>query len=74
MFHMFGLSMILFSWLQMGSTVISMGRFELDSFLKMIEKYRVTHLWVVPVIVRALAKQSAILIPKADWFRHSAFR
>ncbi|KAI4368750.1 hypothetical protein MLD38_017269 [Melastoma candidum] len=59
MFHVFGLSVIMFSRLQMGSSVITMGRFELDSLLKMIEKYRVTHLWVVPPIVLALAKQSA---------------
>jgi hypothetical protein len=32
-----------------------MGRFELEGFLKVIEKYRVTNLWVVPPMILAMA-------------------
>jgi len=60
MFHVFGLAVITYSQLRRGSTVVSMGRFELEGFLKVIEKYRVTNLWVVLPIVLALAKQSVV--------------
>ncbi|KAI4385473.1 hypothetical protein MLD38_003495 [Melastoma candidum] len=60
MFHVFGLLVILYSQLQMGNAVVSMSRFELDSVLKTVEKCRITHLWVVPPIVLALAKQSVV--------------
>ncbi|KAI4383784.1 hypothetical protein MLD38_009584 [Melastoma candidum] len=60
MFHVFGLSVILYSQLQMGNAVVSLSRFELDLVLKTVEKYRITNLWVVPPIILALAKQSVV--------------
>ena len=64
MFHVFGLAVILYSQLWAGHTVVSMSKFEFEMFLKAIEKYRVSHIWVVPPIVLALAKQS--LVKKYD--------
>ncbi|KAI3955635.1 hypothetical protein MKW92_047963 [Papaver armeniacum] len=61
MFHIFGLATISFSQLQRGNTVVSMGKFDLDTVLRSVEKYRVTHLFVVPPIMLALAKQVSIL-------------
>ncbi|RZC70513.1 hypothetical protein C5167_033646 [Papaver somniferum] len=58
MFHIFGLSIISYSQLQRGNTLISMGKFDLQMVLRSVEKYRVTHLFVVPPIMLALAKQS----------------
>lgn len=39
---------------------MSMGKFELEAFLKAIEKHRVTKLWLVPPILLAMAKQSVV--------------
>ncbi|XP_026414533.1 4-coumarate--CoA ligase-like 7 [Papaver somniferum] len=61
MFHIFGLATISFSQLQRGNTVVSMGKFDLETVLRSVEKYRVTHLFVVPPIMLALAKQVGIL-------------
>ncbi|CAL0334020.1 unnamed protein product [Lupinus luteus] len=60
MFHVFGLAVITYSVLTRGNTLVSLGRFEFEVFLKTIEKYKVTNLWVVPPIVLAMAKQSVV--------------
>nr|AHL44983.1 4-coumarate:coenzyme A ligase 4 [Fraxinus mandshurica] len=64
MFHVFGLAVIMYAQLQRGNSVVSMAKFDLEMILKAIEKYRVTHLWVVPPIILALAKN--IVIKKYD--------
>lgn len=58
MFHVFGLAVILYAQLQRGNAVVSMAKFDIDMVLRSVEKYRVTHLFVVPPVVLALAKQS----------------
>ncbi|CAH2071709.1 unnamed protein product [Thlaspi arvense] len=60
MFHVFGLAVITYSQLQRGNALVSMAKFELETLLKNIEKYRVTQLWVVPPVFLALAKQSIV--------------
>ncbi|KAI3907433.1 hypothetical protein MKX01_036350 [Papaver californicum] len=60
MFHIFGLSVILYAELQRGNTLVSMGKFDLQMVLRSVEKHRVTHLFVYPAIVLALAKQSFV--------------
>ncbi|KAK9290721.1 hypothetical protein L1049_008895 [Liquidambar formosana] len=60
MFHIFGLSVITFAQLQRGNTVVSVGKFEIDRVLRAVEKYRVTHMYVVPPVMIALAKQSVV--------------
>ncbi|KAF9596366.1 hypothetical protein IFM89_009714, partial [Coptis chinensis] len=60
MFHIFGLSIITFAQLQRGNAVISMGRFDIEMVLRSVEKYKVTHLYVVPPVTIALAKQSLV--------------
>ncbi|KAK9699331.1 hypothetical protein RND81_08G167900 [Saponaria officinalis] len=37
-----------------------MAKFDFEMMLKAIEKYRVTHLWVVPPIILALVKHSSV--------------
>ncbi|KAE9587963.1 hypothetical protein Lal_00002791 [Lupinus albus] len=64
MFHVFGLGVILYTQLQRGNCVVSLKRFEFELVLKTIEKYRVSHLWVVPPIIIALAKHG--LVDKYD--------
>ncbi|KAK3031965.1 hypothetical protein RJ639_036900 [Escallonia herrerae] len=60
MFHVFGLSVIVYSQLQRGNAVVSVGKFDLEVILRSVEKYRVTNLWIVPPIVLALTKQSVV--------------
>ncbi|XP_020214483.1 4-coumarate--CoA ligase-like 7 [Cajanus cajan] len=60
MFHVFGLAVVMYSSLRRGSAVVAMARFELEAFLKAIERHRVTNLWLVPPILLALAKQSVV--------------
>ncbi|XVF46262.1 hypothetical protein PTKIN_Ptkin03bG0013600 [Pterospermum kingtungense] len=60
MFHVFGLAVIVYGQLQMGNALVSMARFDFGMFLRNAEKYRATHLWVVPPIVLAMAKQSVV--------------
>ncbi|KDP43987.1 hypothetical protein JCGZ_05454 [Jatropha curcas] len=64
MFHVFGLAVITYSQMQKGNAVVSMGKFDFEMLLKTVEKYRVTHMWVVPPIILALAKHS--LVKKYD--------
>ncbi|TYH23812.1 hypothetical protein ES288_A03G043100v1 [Gossypium darwinii] len=44
MFHVFGLAVM----------------FDFEMFLRNVEKYRATHLWVVPPVVLAMAKQNVV--------------
>ncbi|KAI3856073.1 hypothetical protein MKW92_043820 [Papaver armeniacum] len=60
MFHIFGLSVISYAQLQRGNTLVSMGKFDLQMVLRSVEKHRVTHLFVYPAVVIALAKQSLV--------------
>ncbi|KAM3740549.1 hypothetical protein ACB098_08G106700 [Castanea mollissima] len=60
MFHVFGLAVILYAQLQAGSALVSMERFELEKVLAAVERYRISHFWVVPPIILALAKQSVV--------------
>jgi len=61
----FGLTVISYAQLQRGSAVVSLKKFEFELVLKTIEKFRVTHLWVVPpIIIVALAKHG--LVDKYD--------
>jgi acyl-CoA synthetase (AMP-forming)/AMP-acid ligase II len=46
--------------LYQGGSIVSLPRFELDSFLSAIQQYRVTWLYVAPPIVLALAKHPSI--------------
>ncbi|RZB83938.1 4-coumarate--CoA ligase-like 7 isoform B [Glycine soja] len=64
MFHVFGLMVISYGQLQRGSAVVSLKKFEFELVLKTIEKFKVTHLWVVPPIILALAKHG--LVDKYD--------
>ncbi|KAJ7976916.1 4-coumarate-CoA ligase [Quillaja saponaria] len=61
MFHVFGLCVIMYAQLRRGNTVVSMRKFELVKALEAVEKFRVTHLYVVPPVMIAIAKQSEVL-------------
>jgi len=59
-FHIYGQTVIMNLGIRNGATVVTMPRFDLDEFLALIEKHRVTLANVVPPIALALAKHPAI--------------
>ncbi|KAL0385050.1 UNVERIFIED_CONTAM: 4-coumarate--CoA ligase-like 7 [Sesamum radiatum] len=60
-FHIFGLSGLLYAQLQRGNTVVIMARYEMKKMLSAVEKYKVTHLFVVPPVVVELAKHQEMV-------------
>jgi acyl-CoA synthetase (AMP-forming)/AMP-acid ligase II len=46
--------------LRHGATIVTMPRFDLDQFLELLERHRVTRAFVVPPIALALAKHPAV--------------
>src|SRR6266705_1474666 len=60
LFHIYGLVVVLNMGLHLGATIVMMPRFDLEQFLGLIEKYRVTLSHVVPPIVLQLARNPLI--------------
>jgi acyl-CoA synthetase (AMP-forming)/AMP-acid ligase II len=59
LYHVAGLNCILNAHLAVGATVILMKRFDLESWLALIEQYRGTYVLVPPPVVLAIAKSPA---------------
>jgi acyl-CoA synthetase (AMP-forming)/AMP-acid ligase II len=66
--HVFG-SASLNHALRAGAKIVTLPRFELEAFLRMIEEHRVTMVFAVPPIARALARH-----PMVDRFDLSSLR
>ena len=49
MYHIFGMSGLVYAQLQRGNTVVVMRRYQINAMLKAIEQYKVTHVFVVPL-------------------------
>lgn len=60
MFHIYGLVVVLNLGLQQGATIVTMPRFELEPFLKILQDHNVTLAHLVPPIVLALSKHPAV--------------
>src|SRR6185503_12574233 len=59
-FHIYGIVAFLSLAMKQGATVVTMPRFDLEQYLQLAEKHRVTILHVVPPIVLALAKHPVV--------------
>ncbi|MFX6572346.1 4-coumarate--CoA ligase family protein, partial [Acinetobacter baumannii] len=57
LFHNYGFSAILYAQLQRGNTVVVMEKYEMKKMLRAIERYKVTHLYIVPPVVLALVRE-----------------
>jgi acyl-CoA synthetase (AMP-forming)/AMP-acid ligase II len=68
-FHIYGLVVLMNLPLYCGATVVTMPRFDLREFLRVIQDYRITVAYVVPPIVLALVKH-----PLVDEFDLSSLR
>uniref|UniRef100_A0A7E4VL38 4-coumarate--CoA ligase n=1 Tax=Panagrellus redivivus TaxID=6233 RepID=A0A7E4VL38_PANRE len=58
-YHIYGLGVIM-HLLAVGSTVVVMDHFDLEVYLRSIQKYRIRNLWLVPPILVALAKHPIV--------------
>ena len=68
-FHIYGMNILLNYNLSLGSTVVTMPRFDMEDFLKAIQCYRVTTAQLVPPILLGLAKH-----PMVDEFDLSSLK
>jgi acyl-CoA synthetase (AMP-forming)/AMP-acid ligase II len=60
LFHIYGLVVVLNKGLQMGATIVTMPRFELEDFLRAARDYGVSLAHLVPPIVLALSKNPIV--------------
>jgi acyl-CoA synthetase (AMP-forming)/AMP-acid ligase II len=68
-FHIYGMQVLMNCGLQVGATIITMPRFDLEQFLTLHQQYGITRSFVAPPIVVALAKH-----PLVDKFDLSALK
>jgi 4-coumarate--CoA ligase len=59
-FHIYGMQILMNLVVGDGGIVITMPRFDLEQFLRLIQDHRVAHAYVVPPIVLALAKHPMV--------------
>lgn len=60
LFHIYGLMVVLNMGLYTGATIVTMPRFELETFLKTAQDYEVSLAHLVPPIVLALSKHPVV--------------
>jgi acyl-CoA synthetase (AMP-forming)/AMP-acid ligase II len=60
LFHIYGLVVVLNMGLHLGATIVMMPRFDLEQFLKLIQKHRVTLSHIVPPIVLKLCRDPLV--------------
>ena len=68
-FHIYGLQVILNQGLYQGATIVILQRFELESYLRAIQEYRVTFAHAVPPMLLALSKD-----PRVDQYDLSSMQ
>jgi acyl-CoA synthetase (AMP-forming)/AMP-acid ligase II len=59
-FHIYGLTVLMNQGLQWGGTVVTLPRFDLEDFLRVIQDYKITRAFVAPPILVALAKHPVV--------------
>ncbi len=68
-YHIYGMTVIMSMALYAGATVVTMPRFDLEQFLELLQRYRITTAFLVPPIILALAKH-----PLVDQYDLSSLR
>jgi len=59
-YHIYGMLVILNLCLHKGMTIVTMARFDLEQFLKILQDYQITRANLVPPIILALAKHPIV--------------
>jgi acyl-CoA synthetase (AMP-forming)/AMP-acid ligase II len=60
LFHIYGLVVVLNMGLYSGATIVTMPRFDLETFLQAVQDYEVTMAHLVPPIILALSKHPVV--------------
>jgi acyl-CoA synthetase (AMP-forming)/AMP-acid ligase II len=64
LYHIYGLTVLMCGAVRKGATLVTMPRFDLEEFLRLIQDYQITQAFLVPPIILALAKHP--LVDKYD--------
>ena len=59
-FHIYGQTLLMNVYLAQGAGIITMPRFELESFLKLVQEYKTPRIWAVPPVAIALSKHPLV--------------
>lgn len=59
-FHIYGMTVLMNLFLQQRARLVTMPRFDLELFLRLIEEHRATRLYIVPPVALALAKHPLV--------------
>ncbi|MBC8171238.1 MAG: 4-coumarate--CoA ligase family protein [Anaerolineae bacterium] len=59
-YHIYGMIVVMSLVVYVGGTVVTMPRFDLEEFLKIMQNYKITRACLVPPIVLALAKHPLV--------------
>jgi acyl-CoA synthetase (AMP-forming)/AMP-acid ligase II len=59
-FHIYGMEVLMNICLYHGGTLVTMPKFDLEQFLKIMQDYKITRAYLVPPIVLALAKHPIV--------------
>jgi acyl-CoA synthetase (AMP-forming)/AMP-acid ligase II len=59
-YHIYGMTVIMNLALHSGATIVTMPRFELEAFLRVLQDHRVSRAYIAPPIVVALAKHPMV--------------
>ena len=59
-FHIYGMTVLMNLFLQQRARLVTMPRFDLEMFLRLIETHRATRLYIVPPVALALAKHPLV--------------
>ena len=59
-FHIYGMTVIMNGGLRGGATIITMPRFDLEEYLDLSQKHKVTRAYLVPPVILALAKHPIV--------------
>tara|TARA_B100000676_G_scaffold124436_1_gene123938 strand:+ start:4132 stop:5715 length:1584 start_codon:yes stop_codon:yes gene_type:complete len=60
LFHIYGMNVLMSGTIAVGGTQVLMGRFDMDLFLDIIDKHKVTFLYTVPPIAVALSQYPSV--------------
>ncbi len=59
-FHIYGMVVVMGLHLSQGATLVTMPKFEMETFLAHLQTHRITHVCVAPPVIVALAKHPAL--------------
>jgi 4-coumarate--CoA ligase len=59
-FHIYGMTVMMNLFLQQRARIVTMPRFDLELFLRLIQEHRATRLYIVPPVALALAKHPLV--------------